>query len=327
MRSPGPKIVLEEEDKMRHTRFHTYFADAPQRLPLFFAVISSFAAQFIASPCVAEEKSIESMYRRIATDLAAEKPLVATVYVALCDNDHQGIAPVKNKKICRGDDPDNNLYWASSGGLFGHMRTRHWKRLSVEDNPTPDIAVKAVWTKRFIASGLLSKMGIKGPIEVIVVGLAYRGDRIRQTMVDYLKAVNQDNAETLTLPDGRTVEAYGKSHVVGWIGHDYFMDEPDIPKLIQETRGDSSIDKGVFGLSCMSDYFFRPAVERTNVHILALNTQLTFPSAFTVLGILGGIAAGKDHRGIHQEAVKAFAEGQKRPADILMRVFSYGDHK
>ncbi len=290
-------------------------------------MVSLFILMCCAKRSFSEEKSIESMYRRIAADVQVGKPLVATVYVALCDNDSQGIVPVKNKKICRGDDADNNLYWASSGGLFGHARTKGWKRLSVEDNPTPDIAVRAIWTKKLFASGMLRKMGVKGSIEVILVGLAYRGERIRQTMVDYLKAVNRDEAEQLTLKDGRVIDAYGKSHIIGWVGHDYFMDEPDVPQLILETRGESVLDKGVFGLACISDEYFRPAIERENVHILALNRQLTFPSAFTILGILGAVAAGKDHLGIHREAVKAFSEGQKRPAGEMMRVFSYGDRK
>jgi hypothetical protein len=310
---------------MAHTRFDIF---PQQRLSLVIIGAACLcAAHFIAPSALAEEKTIESLYRRIAADIQAGKPMVVTVYVALCDNDSQGIVPVKNKKICKGNDPDNNLYWASSGGLFGHTRSRHWKRLSVDENRTPDIAVRAVWTKRLVASGLLREMGVKGGFDVILVGLAYRGERIRQTMVDYLKAVNRDDVDALTLPDGRVIDAYGKSHIIGWIGHDYFMDEPDVPSLIAETRGDSSLDKGVFGLSCMSDLYFRPAIERTNVHILALNRQFTFPSAFTVLGIIGALAEGKDHPGIHRAAVKAFAEGQKRPAGELMRVFSYGDGK
>jgi hypothetical protein len=38
------------------------------------------------------------------------------VFVALCDNDSQGIVPVP-KKIGNGNDPDNNLYWGCGYGV------------------------------------------------------------------------------------------------------------------------------------------------------------------------------------------------------------------
>ncbi len=289
------------------------------------SIVLGFAVLLVASLSQAEEKTVQSLYARMAADINAGKPVVASVYVALCDNDSQGIVPVKNKKICVGDDPDNNLYWASSGGLWGHTRTRGWKRVLVEKHPTPSIAVRAVWKKRFSPGGRLRSAGVAKSFDIYLVGIAYRGERIRQTMVDYLKAINRDEAAVLPLREGRTIEAGGKSHIVGWVGHDYFMDEPNVPGLIAETRGESTLEKGVFGLACISDEYFRPGVERPNVHILALNTHLTFPSAFTVLGILRGVAAGKDLKGIHREAVRAFAEGQKRPAGSMMKALSYGD--
>lgn len=311
---------------MRPTLPNSYFS-LPRRKcrNIHIAIILFLSTTALAVS--AQDKTIRSMYARMARDINAGKPLVATVYVALCDNDSQGIVPVKNKKICKGDDAKNNLYWATSGGIWGHAKQQHWKRISVEENPTADIAVRAVWKKRFVANGMLREAGVRGGFDVVLVGTAYRGERIRQTMVDYLKAVNRDEAEMLNLSDGTTVETGGKSHVVGWIGHDYFMDEPDVPGLIAATRGAGTLDKGVFGLSCISDHYFRPAIERKNVHILALNTQLTFPSAYTVMGLLRGIAAGMDHKRLHKEAVRAFAEGQQRPAGTLMRVFSYGDKK
>jgi hypothetical protein len=290
---------------------------------IVFVLASIFL--FHAASVAADPKSIDTMYRRIAADISGGKPLTATVYIALCDNDSQGIVPVKNKKICMGDDAQNNLYWASGGGLWGHARTRGWKRVLMEKNPTEDIAVRAVWKKRFFPGGKLRALGVKAKFDVLLVGIAYRGEKIRKAMADYLKAVNRDAPDVLTLPNGESVEAGGKSHVIGWIGHDYFMDEPDVPGLIAETRGNSTLEKGVFGLACISDHYFRPAIQRANVHILALNTNLTFPSAFTVFGMLRAAAAGKDHRGIHLEAVRAFAKGQKRSAAAMMRVFSYGD--
>jgi hypothetical protein len=245
--------------------------------------------------------------------------------VALCDNDSQGIVPVKNRKICMGDVPERNLYWATSGGLKAHAQTRRWKRVLYEKQPNDLLAARGVWKKKIASGGALRQRGVRGPIEVYLVGLAYRGVKIRTAMVDYLKAVRRDHGEELALPDGRTITYHGESHVLGFIGHDYFMDEPDIPGLLEETDGNGRLAKGVFGLACMSDDFFRPAIERRNTHILVLNKQLAYPSAFTALGVLRAVAAGKSHKGIHREASRAFAKGQNKSVSTMLRALGYGD--
>jgi hypothetical protein len=275
-----------------------------------------------ASP---SKKDIGELYDRLATDLKVGKPLVATVYVALCDNDSQGIVPVRNRNICMGDVPERNLYWATSGGLKAHAQTRRWKRVLYEKHPNELLAARAVWKKGIPPGGALRARGVPGPIDVYLVGLAYRGVKIRTAMVDYLKAVRRDHGEELALPNGKKITYQGKSHVLGFIGHDYFMDEPNIPGLLKETAGNGHLAKGVFGLACMSDDFFRPAIERRNTHILVLNKQLAYPSAFTALGVLRAIAAGQNHKGIHREAARAFAKGQNKSVGTMLRALSYGD--
>jgi len=50
------------------------------------------------------------------------------VYVALCDNIHQGIVPVP-ERIGNGQDPKNNLYWGAGYGVktFFKVKTKDWK--------------------------------------------------------------------------------------------------------------------------------------------------------------------------------------------------------
>ncbi len=103
------------------------------------------------------------------------------------------------------------------------------------------------------------------------------------------------------------------------------MDVNQPSLLIGEAKGDGIAHKGVFGLSCVSDSFFRPAIQRRNTHIFALNTGLTYPSAYTVAGIVRAVAAGQNHKGIHREAARAFAEGQKKSVGTMRRALSYGD--
>jgi hypothetical protein len=277
-----------------------------------------------AEDAIYPEKHLGEFYDRLAGDLKAGKPMVVTAYVALCDNDSQGIIPTRNRSICMGDYPEKNLYWASSGGLKGHLTNQGWKRVLYQKSQTDKIAVTGVWTRRLPVTGALRERGITGSVPVYIVGLGYRGTRIHDAMVDYLHAVNRDNVSHLTLKGGDVVAYGGQSHVVGYIGHDYFMDVHD-ESLLAEARGNSAIHKAVFGLACVSDKYFRPAVQRRNTHIVALNTQLTYPSAFTVLGLVRALAEGKDLPGIHKVAARTFAKGQGRTIGAMLKALSYGD--
>src|SRR3954468_17590633 len=56
------------------------------------------------------------------------------VFVALCDNDSQGIVPVP-KKIGNGNDPDNNLYWGCGYGVRTFFKAAaEWKMVSKRKN-------------------------------------------------------------------------------------------------------------------------------------------------------------------------------------------------
>ena len=47
--------------------------------------------------------------------------------------------------------------------------------------------------------------------------------------------------------------------------------------------------------------------------------------AWTVTGLLKGITAGKNAKGIHYQAAKAFAAGKKKPLSAILNAFTYGD--
>jgi len=65
---------------------------------------------------VAASASADELVQRIRTDVAAQRPLVAHVVVALCDNVHQGIVPVP-RALGNGQDPSSNLYWGARYGV------------------------------------------------------------------------------------------------------------------------------------------------------------------------------------------------------------------
>lgn len=273
---------------------------------------------------VDDSKHIGELYDRLAADIVRGRPIVVTVYVALCDNDSQGIIPTKNPRICMGDRPDLNLYWASGAGLWRHLTENGYNRIDYKTSQTDTIAAQGVWHKRFLANGELRRRGIKR-FELYVIGLAYRGTEIHNAVVDFLASVRSDKALPIALPNGVQIEAGGRSHIVGYVGHDYLMDLFRPEDLYEKSPNDSTLHKGIFALACISSRYFRPAIQRRNTHILALNPGLTFPSAYTVRGILEAVAAGKGYKKICRHAIEQFAKGQKRPLEKMGRTIVCGD--
>ncbi|HMI90680.1 MAG TPA: hypothetical protein VK509_04920, partial [Polyangiales bacterium] len=113
-------------------------------------------------------------------------------------------------------------------------------------------------------------------------------------------------------------------HVVGYIGHDYFLDAYDPFELERARAGNSRVAQAVFALSCLGQRYIRPVIERPNAHILVLNRGLTYPGAWTVGGLLAGLARGDSHVAIHRLAAQAFADGMKKPYGTMLRAFAAG---
>jgi len=145
-------------------------------------------------------------------------------------------------------------------------------------------------------------------------------------MRDYLRMVNRDDGANETV-SGFDLQVGGRSHVVGYIGHDYFydVDRDEGQSLRAENRGESSLPKGTFALACTSNVLVRPAITRSNVHILLLNRSLGFPGAWSALGLFEGLAAGKNARDLYRGAAKAFAAGQHIPEATALGSFAFGD--
>ncbi len=121
---------------------------------------------------------------RLATPLLAyclgNMPAVAAgirtvhVFVALADNQHQGIVPVP-ARLGNGQDAAANLYWGAAYGVKSYFKSSaDWKLISCQ--PTP----RALILERCIFHQPSS--------ETYLVADAYDGARIRDAIVDFLSS-------------------------------------------------------------------------------------------------------------------------------------------
>src|SRR5688572_883025 len=115
--------------------------------------------------------------------LLTEKPAhsqpdfrVVHVFVALCDNDHQGIVKV-SKTLGDGKDPEHNLYWGAGYGVKTFFaRSPDWSEVTVNTPPAAPILRRAVFVSKKLAT------------PVYVIADAYDGERIDTALNDFLAA-------------------------------------------------------------------------------------------------------------------------------------------
>lgn len=100
----------------------------------------------------------------------AEKRTIA-VFVALCDNETQGIQPVP-EKIGDGDVPAANLYWGCSDGTSSlFKRSSKWKLVKTEREGLEPVLERLTFEHK--------------TKDCTLVAHAYRGSEIKQCIADY----------------------------------------------------------------------------------------------------------------------------------------------
>jgi hypothetical protein len=118
-------------------------------------------------------------------------PRTVHVFVALADNQHQGIVPVA-PILGNGDDPEHNLYWGSAYGVKTFFsRSPEWNRLGCAQKPKPAILERCIFAYR--------------NSDVYLIADAYRGIEIKQAILDFLDSAAGGGAETIPATASNTV--------------------------------------------------------------------------------------------------------------------------
>lgn len=213
-------------------------------------------------------------------------PKEVRVFVALCDNKTQGIAPV-GAKIGNGDDAEANLYWGCTDG-FGSFfrRSGRWKVTDSEKDVSPAI---------------LRRLTLRhAEADVNLVAEAYRGSEIRQCLKDFEEAA-----------------ASGRFDLVAFIGHNGLMDF-DLPAP-QRVDGNST---AVIVLCCMSENFFGDRLREVGCRPLLMTRQLMYPGSFLLHAAIEKWRSGGSAGEIRAAAASAYARNQKISVRAAAGIFS-----
>ncbi len=221
----------------------------------------------------------------------ADSARMIHVFVALCDNQYQGIVPVP-KGIGNGQDPATNLYWGCGFGIKTFFKkSAEWQLVQSE---RPD---------SLIIERLLFKHKTQ---DVYLLAEAYNGQYIERCTRDFLSA-SSGALQRRIAKDGTFLSFGGQSELLAYIGHDGLMDfEISETFAARNTRKRNTII-----LACYSKHYFSPHLKQAGVEPLVWTTGLMAPEAYTLHDALTSYVAGENAEAIRTRAAKAYSRYQK----------------
>lgn len=221
------------------------------------------------------------------------EPRVIHVFVALCDNENQGIVPVP-PKIGNGQDPFNNLYWGAEYGVknYFNKKSLNWTLIKSFKNPTSIILERVVFKNT--------------ESNTYLVADAYNGAEIKQAIINFLHASTGQLKDTLQI-DSTQLLIGGNSDFIAYVGHNGLMDF-DIDEKFRVNRTKS---RDIIILACYSKHYFTRYLEKFNTNPLVWSNGLMSPEAYTLKWAIDGWLIGESNDQIVNRARKAYNHYQE----------------
>lgn len=213
------------------------------------------------------------------------------VFVALCDNEYQGIVPVP-KAIGNGQDPKNNLYWGCGYGIKTFFtNSKEWKKVKI-------IKIDSVILERIVFQHNTKKY--------YLVADAYNGKEIKTCTLDLMQSASGYNFDTLHV--NNTVLGLGSNaEFLAYIGHNGLMDFSLENKL---TCADNK-KRNIAILACYSKSYFSEYLSMDCINPIVWTTGLMCPEAYTIHNVFAGYIAGENKMQLRNRAAAAYHQYQK----------------
>jgi len=224
------------------------------------------------------------------------------IFVALCDNEHQGIVPVP-KELGKGDDPAHNLYWGARYGVKTFLsKSQDWTLVKTQKNPSEEVLERIILKHKTARAYLVAD--------------AYRGDQIKKAVVDFLDAAAGNNPATLGL-ENESLGLHGGAGLVVYVGHNGLMDF----NVEQPTPGKDAKPREAIVLACKSEPYFQPRLSQCKCKSVLLTTGFMAPEAYTLEAGAAGWLAKETADKIKERAALAYDKHQKCGLKAARRLF------
>jgi len=236
---------------------------------------------------------------------------VVHVFVALCDNANQGIAPVP-AVLGNGQDPANNLYWGAMYGVKTFFRrSDHWQAAApAAPGLPPGVLDRVIFTRG-------------EPADVYVVADAYDGARMADALRAFFAAAGGVPGPAVNANHGgqrAALDAHGRADLVAFLGHNGRMEvpQPDLPDPAYQPTPQAVV------LACKSLPHFQPLLAELRCEMLIGTTGLMAPEAYTLDAIIRSWQQGQSPQAVHAAAADAYARYQRCSVQAAMRLFANG---
>lgn len=227
-----------------------------------------------------------------STDLISQSRLIH-VFVALCDNEHQGIVPVP-ETIGDGTKPNTNLYWGAGYGVrnFFDKKVNDWILIADLDSDKASVLDRVLFKHR--------------DYDVYLLADAYEGEYIRNCIEDFLLSSNGQLPDTVKLNDKKLVFG-GGADLIAYAGHNGLMD------FNIDLSYDSVCDKEkieVIILGCYSKSYFKEDIKSASAKPILWTTHLMAPEAYTLHSAIEGWIKNETGQQIEERAAQTYHKYQ-----------------
>ncbi len=257
---PGDKVVIEPlEDIYFDAIFVTRFDYQPSSL--------FFPAREGDSSYSNRIESRDEIVKNLQKLIADNQLIVIHTFVALCDNEHQGIVKVP-PRLGDGNDLKNNLYWGAGGGIKTYFKkSEDWSLVAEWKNVSENVLERCIFKRK-------NK-------NVYMIADAYRGCAIKEAIGNFLNAIagNDTSIITITERDSGISLEIGSVQLVCYAGHNGLLDFnlDSLPKPAQNKK-----PKDVIILACLSKNTFYDILDSLGGYPLLWTTGLIAPEAYTL---------------------------------------------
>jgi hypothetical protein len=239
-----------------------------------------------------------------STDILSQTRLIH-VFVALCDNEHQGIVPVP-ASIGDGTKPHTNLYWGAGYGVrtFFDKKTDDWKLIADLKSKNPVVLDRILFKHK--------------TEDIYLLADAYEGEYIKKCIEDFLLSSNGQIPDTVSYKDKNLIFG-GGADLISYIGHNGLMDFN-----VNMSYKSNKCKKDVIILGCYSKAYFTEDIQRANANPVLWTTHLMAPEAYTLHSAIEGWINNETGKQIDERAAQTYNAYQKCGIKGARNLFTTG---
>lgn len=233
-------------------------------------------------------------------------PLVVHVFIPLCDNIHQGIVPT-TESLGDGMSLRTNLYWSTSTGTKTFFKNhKNWKLIIEEKDIDTNVLERVTFERDYNGT------------KVYLIADAYRGDRMQETVNDFLAALAGQKTDSIELTNGESLKVGDAADLMIFNGHNGMMD----PIIVKDWIKTDTIPKDAVISACNSYHYFSDELMGARAYPLARTNTLLHPGAYVLTQVIDDWVNNVEEKQLCLNAGRAYC--QKHSCGAGTKVYKAG---